>query len=226
MIKKFIASNRTIHNLVSILINILPDFISHNFSKYIQIQKCILNLNYDQIPGDYFEFGCFTGSSINHAIRTHLKFSKKKLKNNFMNRTFFGLDSFEGFPEEVHPEYKSENFKSNYDKVKLLETKYDCCKIIKGYFSDSLKEIDNQKEKKIAFAFIDCDIYDSSKEVINFIKNKLSNGAFLMIDDYYNLDKKDKSIFHSIIESEDFYKKLHRVSSYGLNGVVYKYFEK
>ena len=83
-----------------------------------------------------------------------------------------------------------------------------------------------KKKKKIAFAFIDCDIYDSSKEVINFIKNKLSNGAFLMIDDYYNLDKKDKSIFHSIIESEDFYKKLHRVSSYGLNGVVYKYFEK
>ena len=48
----------------------------------------------------------------------------------------------------------------------------------------------------------------------------------IMIDDYYNLDKKDKSIFHSIIENEDFYKKLHRVSSYGLNGAVYKYFEK
>ena len=46
-----------------------------------------------------------------------------------------------------------------------------------------------------------------------------------MIDDYYNLDNKNKSIFHSIIESDSFYKKL-RVSSYGLNGVVYKYFEK
>ena len=78
MIKKFIASNRMVHDLVSIVINILPDFITHNFSKYIQIKKCILNLNYDQIPGDYYEFGCFTGSSLNHAIRTHLKFSKKK----------------------------------------------------------------------------------------------------------------------------------------------------
>lgn len=226
MIKKFIASNRMIHDLVSIVINILPDFITHNFSKYIQIKKCILNLNYDQIPGDYYEFGCFTGSSLNHAIRTHLKFSKKKKEVNFMSRTFFGLDSFEGFPKEVHPEYKSENFESNYDKVKLLENRYNCCKIIKGFFSESLKEIENQKEKKIAFAFIDCDIYDSSKYVINFIENRLSNGAFLMIDDYYNLDNKNKSIFHSISESDSFYKKLHRVSSYGLNGVVYKYFEK
>jgi O-methyltransferase len=125
----------------------------------------------------------FTGSSLNHAIKTHLKFSRKKKEDNFMSRTFFGLDSFEGFPEEVHPEYKSENFKSNYDKVKLLENSYNC-KIIKGYFSESLKEIESRKENKIAFAFIDCDIYDSSKYVINFIKDKLSNGAFLMIDDY------------------------------------------
>ena len=226
MIKNFIASNRTIHNLVSSLINLIPDFISHNFSKYAQIQKCILNLNYDQISGDYYEFGCFTGSSLNHAIRTHLKFSKKKNKNNFMSRSFFGLDSFEGFPEEVHSEYISNNFKSDYEKVKKLEVKYNCCKIIKGYFSDSLKKIENTENDNIAFAFIDCDIYHSSKDVVNFLENRLSNGAFLMIDDYYNLDLNNKSIHHSIIENDNLFKKLNRVSSYGLNGIVYKYLEK
>jgi O-methyltransferase len=223
MIKNFIASNRTIHNIASYLVNLLPDFISHNFSKYAQIRKCILNLNYDQILGDYYEFGCFTGASLNHAIRTHLKFSKNKNKINFMNRSFLGFDSFEGFPQEVHPEYTSKNFKSNYSKVKRLEDKYDCCKIIKGYFSDSLKEINQKETNSIAFAFIDCDIYDSSKDIINFLENRLSNGSFLMIDDYYNLDQKGKSIHHSLFENENLYKKLYRVSSYGLNGVIYKY---
>ena len=52
--------------------------------------------------------------------------------------TFYGFDSFEGFPVEVHEEFKSENFKADYYFVKKLEKKFNNCKIIKGYFKDSL----------------------------------------------------------------------------------------
>ena len=41
-IKKFVANSRIIHNSVSFLVNFLPDFITHNVSKYSTISKCIL----------------------------------------------------------------------------------------------------------------------------------------------------------------------------------------
>jgi len=34
---------------------------------------------------------------------------------------FYGFDSFEGFPIEIHNEFKSENFKPDYEMVKKLE---------------------------------------------------------------------------------------------------------
>lgn len=229
MLKKIVASSRLVHNLVSYLVNLLPDFFEHNLSKYKMLKKCIYNLNYDQVEGSYCEFGCFTGAALNHTIKTHIIFSKSKKKSeNYLNRFFYGFDSFEGFPEEVHNEYKSSNFKTNYEEVKKLENQYKFCKVVKGFFSNSLSriEIKNNKElDKIALAFIDCDIYSSAQEVFNFIKNKMSNGSFVIIDDYYNIDKNGKSIHAALLETGNLYNNLSFFSSYGYNGIVYKYFK-
>ena len=76
---------------------------------------------------------------------------------------------------------------------------------------------------KIALAFVDCDIYSSSKPVFDFMSNKLSNGAFIIIDDCFNLDLNGNSIYKSLIEHQALYKNLIKISNYGLNGAVYKY---
>ena len=52
--------------------------------------------------------------------------------------TFWGLDSFEGFPVENHEFYKSNNFKSSKFKVSKFFKKYENIKIIDGYFEDTL----------------------------------------------------------------------------------------
>ncbi len=57
---------------------------------------------------------------------------------------FYGFDSFEGFPIEIHNEFKSENFKPDYEMVKKLEKKFSNCTIVKGFFDKTLKD-----EKKI-----------------------------------------------------------------------------
>ena len=224
-IKKFVANSRIVHNLVSVFVNLLPDFITHNFSKHSTISKCMLNLNYDNIEGFYCEFGCFSGASINHALRTHKKFSEEKKVLNYLNRKFYGFDSFSGFPDEVHPEYKSKNFKTTYEFVKKLENEYKNCKIIKGYFDDVLSQDRFKNFESIAFAFVDCDIYISAVPVFNFISHKLAHGSYLMIDDCYNIDKNGKSIFQALKENENLFKKLIYISNYGLNGAVFKYYE-
>ena len=218
---QFISRNRFIHNLASYFVIKLPLFILHNFSKYFSIRKILYSINIDNIKGDYCEFGCFTGASLNHALNTHRNYMKSR------KMQFYGFDSFQGFPVEVHKEFKSKNFKSDYRIVRKLEKKFDNCKVVKGFFEDSLND-ENIKSsiQKISFAFIDCDIAPSSKKVFEFIKPRLSNGAYIMIDDFYNLDKNGENIHKIFREYFDINKDVFTHSYFGNEGVIFRFFKK
>ena len=47
---------------------------------------------------------------------------------------FYGLDSFEGFPENNHPYFQDKNFETDYSRLKKLKTslkiKYLLSKVI------------------------------------------------------------------------------------------------
>ena len=51
----------------------------------------------------------------------------------------------------------------------------------------------------ISFAFIDCDIYESAETAFKYIK-KISNGGFIMIDDFSSVDKNGNYIAKSFYE--------------------------
>lgn len=215
---RFIANSRWIHNIVSYAVNILPILLTHNLSKYISIKKVLYAVKIDMIDGDYCEFGCFTGACLNHALNFH----KLNMPNCRMN--FYGFDSFEGFPEEVHSEFSSDQFTPNFKLVKKLEQKFKNCKIVKGFFSDSLNQ-DEVKDniKKVSVAFIDCDLGISAEPVFEFIKDRLSDGAYIIIDDFFNVDQKKDSILKR-------FKKYFRINEnvfvhnyFGNAGIVFKY---
>ena len=173
----------------------------------------------DRIDGDYCEFGCFTGASLNHVLNLTNKdnFLKKKI--------IYGFDSFKGFPKEIHSEFKSETFTADYEKTKKLEKKSNGrCKIIKGFFNESLNE-QNTKDaiKKISLAFVDCDLAISSEPVFKFIKNRLENGAFIILDDYFNIDEEGNSIRKEFLKNFEVNKDVYQFSTYGIGGVVYQY---
>ena len=125
-------------------------------SKYYVINNIWNNIKLDSIEGDYIEFGIFKGKSLFHS------FSTAKKNKIIHNRIFWGLDSFEGFPAENHGFYTSKNFDVSYEKVIKQFSKYENIKIKKGYFSQSLNNKNISEINKIAFAFVDCDIYESS----------------------------------------------------------------
>ena len=217
----FIARSRFIHNVSSFFVNKIPLFILHNFAKYFCIRKILWSINIDGIDGDYCEFGCFTGASLNHALNTY----KIYMKNRKMN--FYGFDSFEGFPIEAHNLFKSENFKTDYEMVKKLEKKFSNCTIVKGFFDKTLKDEKILKSiNKISFAFVDCDLAYSAKSVFEFIKPRLSYGAYIMIDDYFNIDKNGNGIFQSINEFFEVDKDIFIHSYLGNAGIVFRYFKK
>ena len=105
--------------------------------------------------------------------------------------------------------------------AKELETQYPGkVFIIKGFFRDSLLELQNIK--KIAIAFVDCDIYESAQDVFKFIKPRLIRGSYVMIDDCYNIDKNGKSIYLSLKENFDIDNDLIKISSYSMTGAIFR----
>ena len=106
----------------------------------------------ENISGDYFEFGVFTGSSFCHAIRCARALEKFDEKLKMIH--FFGYDSFEGFGDiseiDKHKFYTDINFETSYKKTKqrilklVDESKFT---LVKGFFEDSLSSMCTNKSK-------------------------------------------------------------------------------
>tara|TARA_B100001939_G_C16832606_1_gene569375 strand:+ start:92 stop:733 length:642 start_codon:yes stop_codon:yes gene_type:complete len=167
----------------------------HNLEKFIQIKKIWFNINLDSVKGDYIEFGIFKGKSLYHSIKVA---QKLKLYNDI---TFWGLDSFQGFPVENHDFYISENFKTSKKTVENFFLKYKNIKIIEGFFNQSLSTEQLQNIQNISFAFVDCDIYESSEEVFQYLNKRISKGGFIMIDDFTSIDKNGNYIAKSFFDN-------------------------
>lgn len=167
------------------------------------------------IEGDYLEFGCFKGESFIDAFKNIYKAEKywlsentkrKAYSNNYkeleyykknFKRKFFGFDSFQGLPKPKGIDAEHHLFK---------EGRYDCSKnnlinilkkakinleqveLIEGFYDKTLNLNLKQKLKinKAAIIMIDCDLYDSTISVLNFIVDLLQNGTIIIFDDWYN----------------------------------------
>lgn len=216
---KLISNFQLLHKIYSYLIRKTPVFLVHNNAKYVTIKKALYNLWIDQIEGDFIEFGVFTGSSFRHTIKTEKGLMKAS------NSKFYGLDSFEGFPESTHPFFKQFDYVGNLQKVKKIEKlDNENIFIIKGYFDKTLETEKLRSIKKIKFAHIDCDLYISAIEPIRFIKERLVLGAYVMIDDFSNVDRDGNSIskvFYEEFKGLEF----EKVGFFGVDGVLIRYLQ-
>lgn len=57
--------------------------------------------------------------------------------------------------------------------------------IINGFFEDTLPNFKLPNEDRVALAYIDCDYYDSTRQVLDFLNNYLSHGL-IICSDYYD----------------------------------------
>tara|TARA_Y100000768_G_C23678588_1_gene541192 strand:+ start:36 stop:683 length:648 start_codon:yes stop_codon:yes gene_type:complete len=202
--------------ILSFIVRNINGDLYHNASKFHQINKIWRNIKLDQIPGDYIEFGIYKGKSLYHSIKSAETIGIKD------DRIFWGLDSFEGFPVENHNFYKNYNFKTSYKKVSKQFKNYKNTNIVKGFFKDSLQTSNLQNLKTLSFAFIDCDIYESTIDIFNYLKTRMANGGFLMIDDFTSIDKNGNSISKSFFSTFDINQNVF-VFGYYSNGIIFRY---
>lgn len=164
--------------------------------------KSIRFIDYEIIDGDIIEFGVYTGKSLCLLSNYHRNFKNGLHGSNTPERNIIGIDSFEGLPENDHCRWTTEkNFKNNHSWHPFLSigssiTVDDIYKLFNFYKMDTPIIINdlfkNSKEKldkicnKVALIHIDCDLYESTLDALELVKDKIQNGTIILFDDWFN----------------------------------------
>lgn len=186
---KFLKNNLFIQNFFGTLVSIISPYLEFTLGKYTAIKKALYITAHDKTLGSYLEFGVFTGSSFNFAMKANRKIDKlfEDTKCDFI-----GFDSFAGFgnikKDDKHPRFNDEFFSVNEKKIMKNITKNSYgqkFKIIKGFFDQTLEKKPQDYEiKKARVIMIDCDLRETTTMVLNFVKTILQEGTIILFDDY------------------------------------------
>lgn len=107
----------------------------------------------------------------------------------------WGFDSFQGLPDTGDQPgniwYKSQfactrpEFETILKARGFRPSEYG---LIEGFYSESRNEATHSllSSRKAAIVYIDCDLYDSTIQVLDFIQSYLVNCSIICFDDFYN----------------------------------------
>ncbi len=132
----------------------------------------------------FLEFGVFQGESINF------------LANLAKVKIFYGFDSFEGLPETWGGKEAKGHF--NLDG-KLPKVKKNV-ELKKGWFNETLEPFLKEKKGDVAFLHIDCDLYSSTKTVLDLLAPRIKEGTVIVFDEYINYPNWQKHEFKAFQE--------------------------
>ena len=205
--------------------------VTHNLEKYYAIKKVFYLSTIEDITGDYLEFGVFEGSSFSHAIRCYLNLKDYMPLNNDNQINFFGFDSFDGFgkldDEDSHPFYEDEQFKTS---LTFVENRIRKCaeetdfKLIKGFFEHTLSVAPiNYGIKKARIIFIDADTLSSASQSLEFCRELICLGTYLILDDFYSYKgSNNRGVAGAFAKFRTKYNfSFREVFSYGMGGKVF-----
>ncbi|CAM8461946.1 Tetratricopeptide repeat [Candidatus Methylopumilus universalis] len=150
----------------------------------------VLKKSYEAISlqnGLILEFGVRHGTSIRQLASFTLK-------------PIYGFDSFEGLPEDWHQESKEVySTKGKIPKVPPHVT------LIPGWFEETLPLFLEKREEDVALINIDCDIYSSTKTVLDLLSDRIKKGTIIIFDEYIGNLHWEEDEHKAFMESIDQY---------------------
>lgn len=144
-------------------------------------------LSFNGINGDYVEFGCCGGMTFALAYHEAVRHAHKA--------KLWAFDSFQGLPapkeaKDSHPKWVEKNMLTTLDHFHKLcasqRVPRDVYHVVPGFYDITLPAMSaTDAPKNIALAYIDCDLYSSTKDVLQFIMPRLKHGMIIAFDDYF-----------------------------------------
>jgi hypothetical protein len=144
-------------------------------------------LTFNGIEGDYVEFGSHGGVTFYLAYRESRRFGHRG--------KLWAFDSFAGLPPQQgeadhHPKWVEGAMATSVGKFHCVcddnGIPRDAYETVPGYYEDSLPRLGSGPPNNIALAYVDCDLYSSTKTILDFLLPRLKHGMIIAFDDYYN----------------------------------------
>jgi O-methyltransferase len=172
-----------------------PSRFSHTMvgmARLHNLEYCARKVFADGIPGDFLEAGVCQGGAAIFLRALQLAFGEE-------HRQVWLADSFEGLPPPTHEIDRAWDLdwsekkqpwlacdlpavKDNFRTYGLLD---DGVRWLEGWFADSLP---GAPVGPIAILRADADLYQSTREVLESLYDRVSPGGFIVIDDYGTIE--------------------------------------
>ena len=175
----------------------------------------------NRLPGDYLEFGVWKGGTFTSAFYFAKRYPLPDMR-------FYAFDSFEGLPEitgvdaEGFKHFEQGQFTCSEKQFRenIIKNGVDIKRVdtVPGWF-DTVLNAETKKRlpiERAAVVWIDCDIYESTVPVLEFITSYLQDGTIIIFDDWFcykgNPHRGEQRAFrewlerHPTIHASEFYK--------------------
>ena len=152
------------------------------------MRRAFTALRFNLIPGAYAEFGCHGGMTFTLAYRESRRIG--------FDCPMWAFDSFCGLPpqslpQDQHPAWTEGALSTSLGRFHCIcdfaGMKAEDYRVVPGFYENTLSVGSFHKDmpETIAFAYIDCDLYSSTKNVMAFLSSRLRHGSIVAFDDYF-----------------------------------------
>lgn len=128
------------------------------------------------VNGAYLEFGVWKGASLSHMA---------DIRN---PEIVYGFDSFEGLSEDWGVGHSDANdstfFGSGTFKVETPQMPENVV-IYPGWFDETIDQWLSDNTENIAYLHIDCDLYSSTKTILEKLRERIIPGTVIVFDEYF-----------------------------------------
>ncbi|MEK7579302.1 MAG: TylF/MycF/NovP-related O-methyltransferase [Patescibacteria group bacterium] len=164
-----------------------------NMARGMIINRALDFWKHTHVKGDYFEFGVFQGAVTQYIFRA----ARLRRMSPFH---IYAFDSFKGFGRPTGKDdttgilveggraCSEEDFMRG---MRAVGAKDNGVTTIPGFFEETLvgakrdETIHKIGSTKAAIVYVDCDLYEPTRDVLDFITPYLVNGSVLIFDDWF-----------------------------------------
>lgn len=126
------------------------------------------------VDGMALEFGVYRGESLRKIVEARA------------DKQVYGFDSFQGLPEFWLPDHQAGRFGPDDPAGVQGAPDVPGAEFVVGWFDETLPGFMETHPGPIAFLHVDCDLYSSTKTVLEHCGPRLRPGSIVVFDEYFN----------------------------------------